>query len=151
KKRWKDSVRMLRRAIALQESVVAANPDSADDAYDLTNMLDLFGNALRTGNRLDEAEAAWKRAVAISERILTKQPNHASHLCSQHCALKQNAELLLQKDPSQVEAILGRAQALAVRFQAAERKTGFLFDRSALALAGIDRALGALYREKGRT
>src|SRR5262249_29294398 len=35
KRRCQDCVRVMRRAIALQETVVAAKPDSADDAYDL--------------------------------------------------------------------------------------------------------------------
>jgi serine/threonine protein kinase len=153
KKRWNESAPTLRRAIDLQESVVAANPDSADDAYDLTNMLNLLGHALRTGGQRDEAQALFKRAVAISERILNKEPNHARHLCGQVSGLTHIAEDLIgiRQDLVQAETVLNRAQAIAVRLQAADQKHGFLFDRSALSLAHLDQCQGALHRLTGRS
>src|SRR5262249_22363311 len=124
-KRWQEAEQLLRRAVELQESVVRTNPDSAADAYDLANMLHLLGNALRTGNRLEEAETVWRRVVTIGERVTAKEPTHAGHLRAQVRGLTSTADMLRQKDPAQAEALLVRAQALAARFQAARRKTGF--------------------------
>src|SRR5207247_2985771 len=58
--------------------------------------------------------------------------------------------MISQKEPNRAEPLLLRAQALAARFQAARRKTGFLFDTAAATVAGVDQALGRLYKESGR-
>jgi len=154
KRRWKDAAQQVRRAIALQESVVSAKPDSADDAHLLARMLFTFGWGLDKANQLVEAEAAYKRIVSISERVLANEPNHPSHLRIQARSLTCIAELLRRKDPAQAEALLGRAQALAVRVQAAPKtmpSRGYFDDGRAQVQIEINRVLGGLYLAKGRT
>jgi eukaryotic-like serine/threonine-protein kinase len=149
--RWTEAVQLLRRAVELQESVVSATPDSAENAFQLADTFQMLGNALSTGGRSEEAVAAYRRAVAIGERVTARDPNNAAHLRAQMRGLTGIAGLLSKKEPAQAEALLLRAQALAPRFQAAGRKTGLLFDSSAVALASVEQGLGNLYQSQGRT
>jgi serine/threonine protein kinase/tetratricopeptide (TPR) repeat protein len=149
-KRWKEAEQLLLRAIKLQESVVSATPDSVENAYDLANMLHLLGNALRTGGRVEEAETVYWRVVSIGEGFTAKDPNHPAHLRAQIRGLTSIADMVRQKEPDRAEPLLLRAQGLAGRFQAARRKTGFLFDTAAATVANVDEVWGGLYKETGR-
>jgi eukaryotic-like serine/threonine-protein kinase len=149
-KRSKEAEQLLRRAVELQESVVSATPDSAENAYDLANMLHLLGNALRTGGQAEEAEAVYARVVSIGEQFTAKDPNHPAHLRAQVRGLTSTADMIRQKDPARAEGLLLHAHELAARFQAARRKTGFLFDTAADTVAQVDQILGQLYQETGR-
>jgi tetratricopeptide (TPR) repeat protein len=151
KKRWKEAERLLRRAIELQESVVASAPDADANSFYLSEMVQLLGNALTAGGQSKEAEAIYRRVVSIGERMTAKCPNDPHHLRTQVRGLTSIAGLLSEKDPAQAEELLLRAQALAVRFQAAGRKTNFLFDASAHTVAEVDKGLGNLYHAQGRT
>jgi serine/threonine protein kinase len=150
-KRWKEAERLLRRAVELQESVVSATPDSADTAYDLANMVHLLGNALATGGQFEEAEAVYARTVSIGERGTAKDADHPAYLRAQVRGLTGIADMIRQKEPARAEGLLLRAQALAMRFQAARRKTGSLFDTGANTVASVDQGLGELYHAQGRT
>jgi eukaryotic-like serine/threonine-protein kinase len=154
KRRWKDGAQLVRRAIALQENVVSFKRDSADEARALTKMWFTLGQGLDKANQLVEAEAAYNRVVSISEGVLANEPNHPSHLRIQARALTCIAELLRRKDPAQAAALLVRAQALAVRFQAGPKtmpSRGFFDDGRAQVQIEIGRVLGGLYLDKGRT
>jgi tetratricopeptide (TPR) repeat protein len=150
KQHWQKCVPILRRAVELQQSVVLARPDSADAAYDLANMLTLYGVTLRTGGRIDEAEAAFRRLMDIAEQALTKHPHHPGHLWGQIRGLTYLADLQKHKDPAQTEAMLLRAQGVAERFRTADWKTATYVDNFT-AMVDIDRGLADLYLEKGRT
>jgi tetratricopeptide (TPR) repeat protein len=150
-KRCKEAEQLLRRAVALQESVVSAKGDAVDDAYDLANMLHLFGNALRTAGQFDDAEAAYTRVISIGAQYTAKDPNHPAHLRAQIRGLTSIAEMIREQDARRAEDLLLQAQKLAERFQAARRKTGFLFDTAADTVAQVDQVLGQVYRQSGRT
>jgi tetratricopeptide (TPR) repeat protein len=148
--RYQEAEKLLRRAVQLQESVVAATPESSGNAYDLANMLHLLGNALRTGGRHEEAETVYLRVVSIGEGGTAKDPNDPAHLRAQIRGLTCIAEMICGAQPERAEALLVRAQTLATRFQAARRKTGTLFDTASATVADVDKAFVTLYRQTKR-
>ena len=149
-KRWNEAQQLLLRAVKLQESVVSATPDSTEHAYDLAQMLHLLGHTLRTGGQREEAETVYWRVVSIGNAGTVKDPSHPGSLRTQIRGLTSIAEMTRQEQPNRSEAHLLRAQALAARFQAASRKSGFNFETKAFVVAEVDRVLGELYQETGR-
>jgi serine/threonine protein kinase/Flp pilus assembly protein TadD len=150
-KRWKEAEQLLRRAVDLQQSVVSATPDSAQEAFELATMLHLLGNALFSGSQAEQAEAVWRQAMTVSERITAKEPHHPAHLRVQIRALTTISSIYRKKDPPQAEALLQRAQVLAARFQALPATVrAAMVDSSSFAIAGVDLSLGDLYKDQGR-
>jgi eukaryotic-like serine/threonine-protein kinase len=149
KTRWQEAVQMLERAIELQESVVAATPNSAQDTFELANIMHLLGEALVVGNQPERAEAVWRQALTVSEPVTAKEPNHPGHLRVQIRTLTTSANLVKQRDRDQAEALLLRAKALAARFHALPDAKAVI-DVAARTVSDVDLALGGLYLDQGR-
>jgi tetratricopeptide (TPR) repeat protein len=66
----------VRRAIAWIQPVADADPSNVQTGNDLGYALSVLGEVLRQQNRLDEAELALDRAVAILSRLLATNPGY---------------------------------------------------------------------------
>jgi serine/threonine-protein kinase len=111
--RINQALEIRKRALALQEALVASSPSVPEYLSNLGTICDGLASTLRTQHRLDEAEAPYRKALAAQARLAREHPDVVNYQFGHGQALHNLADLLREQNRP-ADALPLEQQAISV-------------------------------------